>query len=238
MPTASVPPTGADSALREAENAGRAVITQVKPKLRGWLHAGITPVAMAAGIVLICLSPAGAARLGAAVFLAASLLLFGTSGLYHRFTWGERAAAVLRRMDHANIYVFIAATYTPIALLLLRGTDRVVLLYLIWGAALFGVIFRLFWLRAPRVLYTVLYIAVGSAAIGWLGELARTGGTAVVALILAGGLCYTGGAIVYAAKRPNPSPRWFGFHEIFHAGTIGGFACHFTAICLAAYAVR
>lgn len=238
MPTAPARPTDPDSAISKAENAGRAVINQVKPKLRGWLHAGITPLAVAAGIVLICLAPPGSARLGAAVFLAASLLLFGTSGLYHRFTWGERAAGILRRLDHANIYLFIAATYTPIALLLLHGTDRALLLDLIWGAALFGMIFRMFWLTAPRALYTALYIAVGSAAIGWLGDLTRSGGIAVVALILAGGLCYTGGAIVYAAKRPNPSPRWFGFHEIFHAGTVGGFVCHYIAICLAIYATR
>ena len=230
--------SGGDAVLDGAEVAGRAVINEVKPKLRGWLHAGMMPLALAAGVVLICLAPAGSARLGAAVFLAASLMLFGTSGLFHRFAWGERAAAVLRRLDHANIYLFIAATYTPIALILLHGTHRAALLYLIWAAAAAGVIFRLFWLRAPRALYTALYIAVGSAAIGWLGDLVHNGGVAVVALILAGGLCYTSGAIVYAAKRPNPSPRWFGFHEIFHAGTVGGFGCHFSAICLAVCAVR
>jgi hemolysin III len=227
---------GLDNALSDAEVVARNVIGQIKPKLRGWFHAGITPFAIAAGIVLICLAPTGPGRLGAAVFLAASLLLFGTSGLYHRFSWDERAEAVLRRMDHANIYLFIAATYTPIALLLLQGADRIVLLAVVWGAAVIGVLFRLLWLGAPRALYTVLYIVVGWAAVGWLGPLARNGGAAVLALILAGGLAYTLGAIVYAAKRPNPSPRWFGFHEIFHAGTVVGFICHYIAISLATYA--
>lgn len=233
-PTAG--PVRTDPDLGDAEAAAREVVRRVKPKLRGWLHAGVTPLATAAGILLICLAPTGLGKLGGAVFLAASLLLFGTSGLYHRFSWGARAEAVLRRLDHANIFVFIAATYTPISLLLLHGADRVVLLSLVWGAAVLGLFFRLFWLGAPRVLYTVLYLAVGWAAVGWMVDLYRAGGPAVVALIVAGGLCYTFGAIVYATKRPDPSPRWFGFHEIFHAGTLGGFTCHYIAISLATYA--
>jgi len=213
------------------------VVAPLKPRLRGWLHAAMTPLSLAAGIVLVCLAPTPAGKLGGAVFLAASLLLFGTSGVYHRFSpWGPRAESVLRRMDHANIFVFIAATYTPISLLLLTGTSRIVLLTVVWGAAVLGLLFRLFWLSAPRALYTVLYLVVGWAAVGWMGQLLHNGGPAVVMLIVAGGLCYTFGAVVYAAKRPNPSPRWFGFHEIFHAGTVAGFTFHYIAISLAAYA--
>lgn len=212
------------------------VIRQVKPKLRGWLHAGMTPLAAAAGIVLICLAPTAAGKIGGAVFLAASLLLFGTSGIYHRFSWGPTGDAVLRRMDHANIYVFIAATYTPLALIMLSGTSRVVLLSVIWSAALGGLLFRLFWLSAPRWLYTGLYVLMGWAAVGWLGAFYAAGGAAVVALVVIGGLFYTLGAAVYGRKRPDPSPRWFGFHEIFHSFTIAGFVVHYIAISLITYA--
>lgn len=207
----------------------------VKPKLRGWLHAGITPLAAAAGVVLISLAPTAAGRVGGAVFLTASLLLFGTSAVYHRYTWGPREEAVLRRLDHANIFVFIAASYTPLALQLLSGRSQVALLVLIWGAALGGLLFRLFWLDAPRWLYTLLYIAMGWAAIGWVRPFWAGAGVAAFTLIAVGGLLYTAGAVVYALKRPNPSPRWFGFHEIFHACTIAAFAAHYIAISLVTY---
>jgi len=107
----------------------------VKPRLRGWLHAGTAPLALVAGVVLVSLAPTSAGRIGGAVFLAASVLLFGTSGVYHRGTWSPRGEAILRRLDHANIYVFIAASYTPLALLLLTGQSRVLLLTVIWSAA-------------------------------------------------------------------------------------------------------
>ncbi|MBA8794542.1 hemolysin III [Friedmanniella endophytica] len=232
-PTVPTRPAG-DAAPSPAESLGQ-VVRQVKPRLRGWLHAGITPVAVAAGIVLVCLAPTGLGKLGGAVFLAASLLLFGTSGIYHRFTWGPRGEAVLRRMDHANIFVFIAATYTPMALLMLTGSDRVLLLSLIWGAAGAGLAFRLLWLGAPRRLYTVLYLVTGWTALWWMPTFWRTGGPAVVALILAGGLLYTVGAVVYARKKPDPSPRWFGFHEVFHACTIAAFVTHYVAISILTY---
>ena len=180
--------------------------------------------------MLISLAATPAGVIGGAVFLTASVLLFGTSGVYHRGTWGTRGQAILRRMDHANIYIFIAATYTPLALILLDGSSRTTLLVLIWSAAVGGLFFRLLWLSAPRWLYTVLYIAMGWAALGWLAAFYQAAGLAVVILIVAGGICYTLGAIVYARKRPNPSPTWFGYHEIFHVGTIAGFACHYAAI--------
>jgi hemolysin III len=213
-----------------------AVADSVKPRLRGWLHAGTAPLALAAGIVLVALAPTHLGAVGGTVFLAASVLLFGTSAVYHRFTWGPRGEAVLRRMDHANIYVFIAASYTPMALMMLTGGSRVALLGMVWTSALGGLAFRLFWLSAPRWLYTALYLLMGWAAMGWMGSFYSSGGLTVLLLILGGGAFYTGGAIVYALKRPNPSPRWFGFHEIFHACTIVGFACHYVAISLVTYA--
>jgi len=216
---------GAETPLTE-------VLEAVKPRLRGWLHAGMAPLALAAGIVLVCLAATPAGVIGGAVFLAASVLLFGISGLYHRGTWGTRGAAILRRIDHSNIYVFIAATYTPLALILLDGASRVILLTLIWSAAVGGLLFRLIWLSAPRWLYTALYIVMGWAALGWLGSFYDAAGLTVLILIVAGGICYTLGALVYARKHPNPSPTWFGFHEIFHVGTIAGFICHYLAIAM------
>jgi hemolysin III len=139
-------------------------------------------------------------------------------------------------MDHSNIFVFIAATYTPFALILLDGTSQLILLVLVWLAALGGLLFRLCWLSAPRWLYTVLYILMGWAALGWLQAFYYAAGPAVLILLVVGGICYTLGAVVYARKRPNPSPAWFGFHEIFHVGTIGGFACHYAAISMISYA--
>lgn len=207
----------------------------LKPKLRGWLHAGWTPLALIGGLVLVLGAPTTLGRIGGGVFLIGSLLLFGTSAIYHRFTWRPTTEAVLRRLDHANIFIFIAATYTPLSLLLLTGGSRIALLTLVWIAAVCGLLFRVLWLSAPRWLYTALYLGMGWAALGWLGPFWGAGGPVVFALIIAGGLCYTAGAVVYARKRPDPSPRWFGFHEIFHVATILGSACHYAAIAIATF---
>ena len=135
-------------------------------------------------------------------------------------------------MDHSNIYLFIAATYTPLALLLLTGTSRVLLLSLIWAEAILGVLFRILWLGAPRWLYTVLYIGMGWAAVAWIVPLWSAGGPLVIGLIVAGGLIYTGGAVVYSLKLPNPWPKWFWFHEIFHTATVLAAGCNYAAIAL------
>ena len=226
-PGAPLGPTPGDGSEPVAD-----VLDAVKPRLRGWLHTCTAPLALVAGVVLVVLAPTPLGRAGGAVFLAASVLLFGISGLYHRRTWGPRGEAVMRRLDHANIYVFIAASYTPMALLMLDGGSRVLLLTLIWSAALGGLAFRLFWLDAPRWLYTALYLVMGWAAVGWMAAFYSAGGLAVLLLILLGGLFYTVGAVVYARKRPDPSPAWFGYHEIFHVGTIAGFVCHYVAIAM------
>ena len=186
--------------------------------------------------MLVAVAPTPDGVVGGTVFLAASVLLFGTSGLYHRGTWGRRGEAVLQRLDHANIFVFIAASYTPLALMLLTGRSRSLLLSLIWAAALGGLVFRLAWMGAPRWLYTGLYVLMGWAALGWLPAFYRSGGPVVLGLILTGGLCYTVGAVVYALRRPDPWPAWFGYHEIFHCGTIAGFVCHYVAISRITYA--
>ena len=207
----------------------------MKPRLRGWLHAGTAPLALAAGIVLVSLAPTSAGRIGGAVFLAASVLLFGTSGIYHRGPGVARGEAILRRLDHANIYVFIAASYTPLALLLLTGQSRALLLTVIWSAALGGCCSGCSGCPRRAGSTPCSMCLMGWAALGWMGAFYASGGLAVLILILAGGLCYTLGAVVYGRKRPDPSPAWFGFHEIFHAGTIAGFICHYVAISMVMY---
>ncbi|MBN9171479.1 MAG: hemolysin III family protein [Microbacterium sp.] len=203
---------------------------EIKPTWRGWLHAGTFPVAIAAGIVLIVLAHGAPAKWAAAVFMATSLLLFGNSALYHRFDWKPSTKALLRRIDHANILLLIAGTYTPIAVLALAPQQGVLLLSLVWSGALLGILFRIFWINAPRWLYVALYLLLGWAAVMYIVPLFQASATMMI-LVIVGGLLYTGGAVVYALKRPNPWPGTFGFHEIFHLCTVLAFLCHWTA-CL------
>ncbi|MCX4996481.1 hemolysin III family protein [Streptomyces longwoodensis] len=206
----------------------------LKPRMRGWLHAGVFPLALAGGVILIAVSRTGAAVAACAVYAVSACLLFGTSAVYHRGTWGPRGEAVLRRLDHANIFLIIAGTYTPLAVLLLPEGQQRVLLTVVWAGALAGIAFRVLWIGAPRWLYTPCYLALGWVAVFNLPDFAHAGGSAVVVLVIAGGLLYTAGAVVYGLRRPDPSPAWFGFHEVFHALTIAAFAAHYTAILLAA----
>jgi hemolysin III len=219
-------------------DAGRVVVEQVKPRLRGWIHAGVAPFVLVAAIVLVALSPTTPVRWANAVFGVTAVLLFCTSAVYHRGHWSPRVAAVLRRMDHTNIFLIIAGTYTPLAVLLLpNGTART-LLVVVWTGALVGLLMRIFWLGAPRWLYVPIYVALGWVAVWFMPQFWHSGGPAIVWLVMAGGLAYTVGAVVYGFKRPNPSPRWFGFHEIFHSLTVAGFTCHYIAVSIATYALR
>ncbi len=143
--------------------------------------------------------------------------------------------AILRRLDHSNIFLLIAGTYTPLGVVLLRGNDRILLLSLAWGGALIGILFRIFWVGAPRWLYTPIYLALGWVAIFWMGDFYQLGGASVVTLLAIGGGLYSIGAVIYGTKRPNPSPLWFGFHEIFHACTVAAFICHYVAVSIATY---
>jgi hemolysin III len=208
----------------------------VKPHLRGWLHAGAFPVSVAAGIVLVSLAPTGRARFVAAVYAVTACLLFGVSALYHRGTWSPRVHGVLMRLDHANIFLIIAGSYTPFTVLLLPDGPAKVLLWLVWGGALAGVAFRVLWVGAPRWLYVPVYVALGWVAVVYLPQFLSGGGVAVFVLVLVGGLLYTAGGVVYGLKRPNPSPRWFGFHEVFHALTVAAFVVHYVGVSLAVYA--
>jgi hemolysin III len=207
----------------------------VKPRLRGWLHAGTFPLALAAGIVLVVLADGTRETVANAVYAASAVLLFGISALYHRGNWTPRTELLLKRLDHSNIFLIIAGTYTPFSLILLENDGGTALLWIVWAAALGGIAFRVLWVGAPRWLYTPVYIGLGWVAVFYLGDILDAGGWTVVALLAVGGLFYTAGGIVYGLKRPNPSPQWFGFHEVFHALTLGAYAVHYVAVSLTTY---
>ena len=216
----------------------REMLDEVKPKLRGWLHAATAPLTLAAGVVLIVLSPDAATRTGSAIFAASALVLFTVSAVYHRGTWSPKVWGFLRRFDHANIFLLIAGSYTPFTLLLLEGRDRTVLLTVVWVGAALGILFRIFWAGAPRWLYTPIYIGLGWAAIFYFGDFVENAGVAVLTLMIVGGGLYTLGGLVYGLKRPDPSPTWFGFHEVFHSLTIAAFVTHYVGISIATYSLR
>lgn len=230
---------GATEALHEA-------IAEAKPHLRGWLHLATAPLTLAAGIVLIVLSPDATTRVGSAVFAASALILFTVSAVYHRGTWSPGTHSILKRFDHSNIFVLIAGSCTPFALLLLEGRDMWLMLGVCWGGALAGVLMKVFWKGAPRGLSAPIYMALGWAPVFFFGDFAsgavdRYGastGTAVMVLVAVGGALYTVGAVVYGTKRPNPWPRWFGFHEVFHTFTILAFVTHYVGVSVATYSLR
>ncbi|WP_307843199.1 hemolysin III family protein [Arthrobacter sp. MSA 4-2] len=203
-----------------------------KPSWRGWIHAVATPLALAAGIVLVLAAPTDGLRAASAVYAATGVLLFGVSAVYHRGNWSARTRLVLKRLDHTNIMLVIAGSYTPLAWAMLERSTAVTLLWIIWAGALIGVLFRILWLNAPRWLYVPVYVALGMGALFYLPAF-WAADPLVTVLILAGGALYIAGAVFYALRRPNFSVERFGFHELFHAFTVAAFAAHFAAILLA-----
>lgn len=208
-------------------------ILEARPAWRGWIHAGTFPLAVALGIVLVTLAAGPAAKASTAVYFGTSLLLFGVSATYHRFDWKPRTKLLLKRLDHSNIFLLIAGTYTPIAVLALPSHEATTLLTLVWGGAVLGIAFRVFWTGAPRWLYVPLYVLLGVGALLYVRDLVSAN-PATMILVFTGGLLYIVGAIVYGFKRPDPVPGVFGFHEIFHALTVAAFLCHWTGVLLIA----
>lgn len=210
-----------------------------KPAMRGMVHLIATPLALAAGIVLICLAPTVSLRWACAVFMVSSLILFGNSALYHLGDWSPRVTDVLRRIDHVNIFLLIAGTYTPVSFAL-EPFWRNLILATIWTCTLIALLIHVIWINTPRWLYVVVYILFGVSGVAYLRLfwLSAHAGPAVVWLIIAGGLCYIAGAIVYVFRKPDPWPKVFGFHEIFHCGTVLGFACHMVAIYFVIVSMR
>lgn len=202
----------------------------VKPTLRGWQHAAMFPIAVVAGAVLVATAPTTAGRISSAIFATSAVLLFGVSALLHRGTWTPKVERLLRRLDHANIYLIIAGTYTPFAVLALPQEEGKVLLAIVWTGALIGVALRVFWVGTPRWLSTTLYVLVGWIVVFFIPGLVEGAGAGVVVLVALGGILYTVGAIVYATKWPDPSQRRYGFHEVFHSLTIAAFTAHYIAV--------
>ena len=221
-PSASQPTQSDHTATPEAR----------KPRLRGWLHAATFPVVVITGVLLVATATNQDGRIASAVFVATAIGLFGTSALFHLGSWTPREHKLLRRLDHSNIYLLIAGTYTPLAVVGMPDRSGTTLLLIVWTGAVLGLIFRLFWLSAPRWLYTALFIAIGWIAVFFIPELVEVAGVGPVLLLFVGGILYTLGAITYALKKPDPAPEWFGYHEVFHSLTIAAFTVHFIAVWL------
>jgi hemolysin III len=204
-----------------------------KPRLRGVLHQYAFFFSLACGVGLILAASGGRARVAATVYAVAVSGLLGTSALYHRVTWRPRARRWMRRLDHSMIFVLIAGTYTPVALLALHGPLASAILIVLWAGALGGVVFKLVWIDAPKWLLAAVYVALGLVSAAIVGELPAAIGWLGVAGLATGGLLYTAGAVIYASGKPNPWPKVFGYHEVFHALVLAAASLHYAVIAFA-----
>lgn len=208
------------------------LVEEIKPLFRGWLHTIMTPIVLIGGIISCILAPTAGLLVACVIYTLCSLILFGNSALYHRVKWSPRGHYIMRRLDHSNIFLLIAGTYTPPAAALLPKIDAAILLGVVWGGAIIGIAFNLLWPKAPRQTYVILYVILGWTALWYLPALWQHGGALIILLIAGGGLAYTIGAVVFAFGRPNPSPKYFGYHEIFHTGTVVGWGLQFAAVII------
>jgi hemolysin III len=209
-----------------------------KPKLRGIVHLVMSPLSLVAGLILITLANELRGRITLGIFTLTAVTLFTCSALYHRVAWNDKNKAIWRRIDHSNISILIAGTYTPFAVYLLQPSQTKTLLIVAWGGAILISLLRIFWLSAPRWLYVAGYISLGWAAVFYMPAFFNSGGIAIFIFILTGGLLYSAGGVIYALKKPNFSISWFGFHELFHALTAAAFICHFVAAILTVFSNR
>jgi hemolysin III len=207
-----------------------AIEDELRPLLRGISHAYAFWVALVAAVALTALVPAGAPRASAVIYGIGLCGLFAASGTYHRWRWDPRWRPLLRRIDHSTIFVFIAATYTPVALLAMHGTLRWVVLAAVWAGAIGGVTMSVAWIDAPRALQALCYLVLGWVAVIAMPQLIDALDVAPLVLLALGGILYSLGAVVYATQRPDPWPRVFGFHEVFHALVVLAAAVQFTAL--------
>jgi hemolysin III len=213
----------------DSSASATALAPLARPRLRGTLHLVGFVVACLVGIAFVV--PLDGRRLFAAlVFAASAAAMLGASALYHRVTWAPRMRLRMRRVDHAGIYLLIAGTYTPVALLGLHGILQPVVLTVVWAGATAAILSKVFWVGSPKWLSAVFGITLGWIGLAALPQLATTAGPAAVALLASGGLAYTAGAVVYARRRPDPVPSVFGYHELFHALTLVALACQYVAI--------
>jgi hemolysin III len=227
MPMEGPIPPAASSGLEPAAAVPEA---RVKPRLRGVFHQYAFFVSLASGTLLVVVATTTRATVAAAIYAASVSALFGVSALYHRVTWAPQARRRMRRLDHSMIFLLIAGTYTPVALLVLQHTLATVVLAVVWAGAAAGVVLELAWSRAPRWLGGTVYLALGWVAVVATPQLFTRLGVTGGLLIVAGGLAYSAGAAVYAWRRPDPAPAVFGYHEVFHLLVIAGVAAHYLAI--------
>ena len=195
----------------------------------------MSPLSLVAGLTLITLATELRGRITLGIFTLTAVTLFTCSALYHRVAWTDKNKAIWRRIDHSNISILIAGTYTPFAVYLLKPSQTKTLLIVAWGGAILISLLRIFWLSAPRWLYVAGYISLGWAAVFYMPQFLQSGGVAIFILILTGGVLYSAGGVIYALKKPNFSFNWFGFHELFHAMTAAAFICHFIAAVLTVF---
>lgn len=201
-------------------------VAEIKPRLRGWLHAATAPLAFFSFLAMLVLADTTRERFGVAVYMVSALLLFTSSAVYHTGSWTPEHKRLLKRIDHANIFVLIAGSSTPFALMLLSEQRAAILLATMWGGAALGILFKIFWVDAPRWANAPLYLLLGWAPVLFADDFIAAAPPTVLFLLAAGGLLYTAGAVVYGTKRPDPSPAFFGYHEVFHALTIAAFTAH------------
>jgi hemolysin III len=203
----------------------------MKPRLRGVWHQWAFVCSLVTGTLLVALAPTDKAMVAAAIYAVSVAALFGTSALYHRITWASlKARRWMRRLDHSMIFLLIAGTYTPFAVLVLDGTLATVILVLVWAGALGGIVLKLIWIDAPKPLVAAIYVVLGWVAVVAFPALLDELGPVGTALVAAGGLLYTAGAVVYAFRRPDPIPAVFGYHEVFHALVIAAAALQYAVI--------
>jgi hemolysin III len=208
------------------------VTAEVKPRLRGIFHEWAFFASLGAGALLLVLSRGGRETVSASVYVAALSAMFGASALYHRISWSPGVRAWMRRVDHSTIFIFIAGSYTPFALLAVKGTLGWTMLIVAWAGAVIGIVFSLAWIHAPKWAAAVVYLTLGWIGVVAAPRLAAGAGLSVSILVASGGLLYTAGAIAYAAKRPDPWPATFGYHEIFHVLVVAAVAAQFVAVAL------
>ena len=203
----------------------------LKPRLRGVSHQWAFFASLATGTALVLAAPAGRATLPAAIYAASVAGLFGASALYHRVTWATiTARRRMRQLDHSMIFLLIAGTYTPFSVLALHGTLATAVLVVVWSAALAGIALKLVWIDAPKWLVASIYVALGWVGLATFPQMLERMGLVATAMVAAGGVLYTLGALVYARGRPDPVPAVFGYHEIFHALVIAAAAVQYAVV--------
>jgi hemolysin III len=232
-----VPPTGSAMTTARLPHPDADARAPAKPVLRGVFHEVAAAGALAAWVLLVAAASPGAATAAAAVYGATLFALFATSALYHRPNWPPRARTVMRRLDHSAIYLLIAGTYTPFCLLV-GGTSGRAMLAVAWGGAALGVLQSLLWIRAPKAVSAAIYVLLGWVVLPVVPAMLRALGPGALALLAAGGLAYTLGAVVYATRRPDPIPRVLGYHEIFHALVVVAAALQLAVVAQALRAIR